>query len=176
MARFAPSLIGARALVVDDEQDARDLVRFILEAQGAKVTTVGSAGAALYTFGREWFDVLIADIGMPEQDGYSLIRALRSLPESRGGQVPAIAVTAYASLRERDQAIVAGFDYHLSKPVEPEELVTTVASAVAVKIADPPEEAPDAESRGFQLNRKTARRFGISRDRSSGSSDGSSSE
>ena len=67
---------------------------------------------------------------MPEQDGNSLIRAIRSLPESEGGRIPAIAVTAYASLRERDQALEAGYGWHLSKPVEPEQLIAAVNSAV----------------------------------------------
>jgi CheY-like chemotaxis protein len=121
---------GARALIVDDEADARELLRFILEAQGAEVTTARSAGEALYLFGRSRYDILIADIGMPEQDGNSLIRAIRSLPESEGGRIPAIAVTAYASLRERDQALEAGYGWHLSKPIEPEQLIAAVTSAV----------------------------------------------
>jgi PAS domain S-box-containing protein len=121
---------GARALIVDDEADARELLRFILEAQGAEVTTARSAGEALYLFGRSRYDILIADIGMPEQDGNSLIRAIRSLPESEGGHIPAIAVTAYASLRERDQALEAGYGWHLSKPVDPEQLLAAVTSAV----------------------------------------------
>jgi CheY-like chemotaxis protein len=98
---------------------------------------------------RQTFDVLVADIGMPEQDGHSLIRAVRSLPESHGGRVPAVAVTAYASLGERDQAIGAGYDWHLAKPVEPEALVAAVASVIAAAsaklVAEPPAAPPPGQ-------------------------------
>jgi CheY-like chemotaxis protein len=100
----------------------------MLESHQAVVSAAASAGAALYALGREPFDVLIADIGMPEQDGYALIRTIRSLTDGRG-RLPAIAVTAYASLRERELARAAGYDYHLAKPVEPKQLVATIASA-----------------------------------------------
>jgi signal transduction histidine kinase len=126
----ARTLVGARALIVDDEADARELIRFVLEAEGAEVTLTESAGAALHLFGSRQFDVLVADISMPEQDGYSLIRAIRSLSPSTGGTVPAIAVTADASLREREEALDAGYDWHLSKPVEPEQLVAAVSSVL----------------------------------------------
>jgi len=94
------------------------------------VTAVASAGEALYALGHESFDVLIADLGMPEQDGYALIRAVRSLPEARGGAIPAIAVTAYASLREREEALAAGYNWHLAKPIETEQLIAVVATAI----------------------------------------------
>ena len=74
--------------------------------------------------------MLVADIGMPEQDGYALIHAVRTLPRAKGGTIPAIAVTAYASLRDRDKALAAGYTCHLAKPVEPEQLISTVALAV----------------------------------------------
>ena len=93
------NLTGTRVLVVDDEPDARDLIRVALEVRGAQVTTAGSAGAALHLLTQQRFHVLLADIGMPEQDGYSLVQALRALPPHQGGQMPAVAVTAYASLR-----------------------------------------------------------------------------
>jgi CheY-like chemotaxis protein len=84
---------------------------------------------ALDLLGRETFDVLIADLGMPEQDGFALIRAIRALPEPRGCRIPAIAVTAYASLRDRDQALTAGYNCHLAKPVDPDALIEAVVAA-----------------------------------------------
>jgi hypothetical protein len=124
----APEIAGTRVLVVDDEPDARELIRFVLESHQAVVNVAASAGAALYALGRETFDVLIADIGMPEQDGYALIRTIRTLTDGRA-RLPAIAVTAYASLRERELSRAAGYDYHLAKPVDPKQLVATIASA-----------------------------------------------
>ena len=121
-------LTGARVLVVDDQHDARELVRYLLEERGAQVTTATSAGDALHELADRRFDVLVADIGMPEQDGISLIRAVRSLPDTRGGRMPAIAVTAYATVRERDEALRAGFNWHLAKPVEPDQLIAAVAA------------------------------------------------
>jgi PAS domain S-box-containing protein len=120
-----------RVLVVDDEADARELFRVILESHGAQVTTVGSAGEALHAIERQPFDLLLADIGMPDQDGYALIRAIRSLPADRGGRIPAVAVTAYVSMRERERALKAGYDWHLGKPVEPDHLMAIVVSVGA---------------------------------------------
>ena len=126
----AAQLTGASALVVDDQVDARELMRYVLASRGVSVTTAASATEALEHFGRQPFDLLIADIGMPAQDGYSLIRAIRGLPERAGGPVHAVAVTAYASARERAMALEAGFDAHLPKPVEPERLVAIVSAAL----------------------------------------------
>jgi signal transduction histidine kinase/ActR/RegA family two-component response regulator len=125
----ARTLSGVRALVVDDEADACELTRVALEMHGAIVTTVGSAGEALHALTEAPFDVLISDIGMPEQDGYSLIQAIRALKPDRGGGVAAIAATAYASSRERSRALGAGYDWHLPKPLDPEQLVATVLAA-----------------------------------------------
>jgi PAS domain S-box-containing protein len=125
----ARALSGIRALVVDDEADARDLTRVVLEVHGAVVTTVGSAGEALHALAGGPFDVLIADIGMPEQDGYSLIQAIRASAPRRGSTIAAIAATAYASVRERDRALAAGYDWHLAKPLNPEQLVAAVRAA-----------------------------------------------
>ena len=116
-------------VTVDDQADARDLLRVVMQSQGAEVTTVDSAGAALHVMNRQHVDVLVADIGMPEQDGYSLIQAVRTL-ESRGAsQTPAIAVTAYASGREREKALNAGYNWHLAKPVDPHQLIAVVSLA-----------------------------------------------
>jgi PAS domain S-box-containing protein len=125
----AARLSGARALVVDDEADARELMRYVLETRGAHVSVATTMLEALDLLARETFDVLIADLGMPEQDGYALIRAIRALPESGGCRIPAIAVTAYASLRDRDQALTAGYNCHLAKPVDPDALVEAVVDA-----------------------------------------------
>lgn len=92
-----PSLSGVRVLVVDDETDARELLAMVLEACGADVTSVGSAGEALHVLSTHRFDILLADIGMPDRDGYDLIRAIRDLPSEAGGTIDAVAVTAYAS-------------------------------------------------------------------------------
>jgi CheY-like chemotaxis protein len=132
-----PRLSGARALVVDDEADARDLMRYVLETRGAHVSVAMTTVEALDLLGRETFDVLIADLGMPEQDGYALIRAIRALPESRGSRIPAIAVTAYASRRDRDQALTAGYNFHLAKPVGPDALIRGRRSRQRFPIEDP---------------------------------------
>jgi CheY-like chemotaxis protein len=125
----SPSLEGLRILVVDDEADARELMTIILEERQAQVTTVASAAEAYATL--EWFkpDLLISDIGMPGEDGYSLIRNVR-LKEAREklGWKPAIALTAHARVEDRLRALSAGFQAHVAKPVEPAELVAVIAS------------------------------------------------
>jgi CheY-like chemotaxis protein len=118
-----PSLAGLRVLVVDDDEDARQLVRAVLEECGCIVRTVESVGAAMAAFDAEVPDVLVSDIGMPEQDGYVLIRKVRALPASRGGTVPAVALTAYARADDRRRVLSEGFMMHV-----PAELVTVVAN------------------------------------------------
>ena len=114
---------------MDDEDDARDLTRYVLESRGAIVVTTNSAGEALHLLSRDRFAVVIADIGMPEQDGLSLIRTIRGLPPgSLNRDVPAFALTAYAAARDRDEALAAGFNGHFGKPVDPEELVAAIAA------------------------------------------------
>jgi PAS domain S-box-containing protein len=121
------NLEGVRVLVVDDEPDARALVERLLKECAAIVTTAASASEALAHVEREAPDVLVSDIGMPEHDGYALIRWIRKLEGERGG-VPAIAFTAYARAEDRVKAVQAGYQLHLAKPVEPVKLVTMVAS------------------------------------------------
>ncbi len=124
-------LDGLRVLAVDDDQDARDLIRTILTQYGAVVETAGSISQALAVFERpeEWQpELLISDIEMPEADGYQLIRKLRELESQRGRRVPAIALTAYARVEDRLRSLSAGFQMHVTKPVEPAELLTIVAS------------------------------------------------
>jgi CheY-like chemotaxis protein len=119
-----------RVLVVDDETDARALVKRLLEGAHAVVTAAESADDAIKLLQRgKKFDVVICDIGMPGEDGYSLIKRIRSLGTTRGAAIPAIALTAYARVDDRVKAIAAGFQMHIAKPVEPVELITMVASA-----------------------------------------------
>ena len=120
------SLQGVRVLVVDDEVDTQALLTFILEQAGAHVTAVASAAAALETLPKSIPDVLLSDIGMAEMNGYSLMRQIRSLKPEQGGDIPAIALTAYAGEFDQQQALEAGFQQHLSKPVEPEALVKAI--------------------------------------------------
>jgi CheY-like chemotaxis protein len=124
----ATRIAGLRLLVVDDEPDARALLRRLFEEHDAVVRTAASADEALVILQAERPDVLISDIGMPDQDGYTLIRRVRALPPDQGGRTPAIAVTAYARAEDRVRAVVAGFQHHLAKPIEPVELIVMVAS------------------------------------------------
>ena len=122
------NLTGIRVLAVDDEADSRGLLRVVLEAAGATVTTAGSAAEALGMLESNPPDVLIADIGMPEMDGFALIKHVRTLPNPVAAQVPAAALTAFARSEDRTRALLAGYQVHIAKPVEPAELVATLAS------------------------------------------------
>jgi CheY-like chemotaxis protein len=117
---------GLRVLLVDDEPDARDALGGILQLHGAVVHAAGSAADAIARLQHEAYDVLLADIGMPGADGYDLIRYVRAL-EDESSHMPAAAVTAFASDADRRRALDAGFQVHLSKPVDPAALVATVA-------------------------------------------------
>jgi PAS domain S-box-containing protein len=120
------SLSGIRVLVVDDENDSRDFVSFMLQQYGASVTAVSSATQVLEVIAELKPDVLVSDIGMPGMDGYALIRQIRARTEEEGGGVPAIAVTAYAGEYDQRQAMEAGFQLHVPKPVEPDILAAAV--------------------------------------------------
>jgi PAS domain S-box-containing protein len=130
-------LAGVRVLVVDDEPDARHLVARILQLCGAEVIAAASVGEAIEQFRRRPPDVLISDLGMPEHDGYDLIRAVRALPPAGGGNCPAAALSAFARSEDRRRALMAGFQTHVAKPVEPAELIAVVAS-LAGRIGRPP--------------------------------------
>ncbi len=121
-------LKGLRVLVVDDEQDARHLLKTVLETQGAEIIAVGSTREALDALERSMPDVLISDIGMPDEDGFALIRQVRARTPVQGGRIPAAAVSAYVGEENRRQALAAGFQLHVAKPVDPEELIEVVRS------------------------------------------------
>jgi CheY-like chemotaxis protein/anti-sigma regulatory factor (Ser/Thr protein kinase) len=123
-------LSGVDALVVDDDRDARELIKRILTDCGATVHIAASAREAFARFGEAVPNLLISDLGMPEIDGFELLDWVRHLPREQGGQVPAIALTAFARSEDRLRALEAGFSAHISKPVEPSELIATVASVV----------------------------------------------
>jgi two-component system CheB/CheR fusion protein len=132
------SLAGALVLMVDDEMDAREALCRALEGAGAEVLAVGSTDEAMAAMQQRRPDVLVSDIGMPDRDGYELVRGMRALPRDRDGRVPAIALTAYASSEDRDRALRAGFDLHLAKPVESAELIEAVARLVSRNPEHPP--------------------------------------
>jgi len=119
-------LMGLHILVIDDETDSRDFVAFVLEQAGAKVTTAATAREGLVALTQSPPDVLVSDVGMPDIDGYMLMQQVKALPPEQGGQVKAIALTAYAGDFNQQRALQAGFQHHLSKPVEPEVLVKTI--------------------------------------------------
>jgi CheY-like chemotaxis protein len=119
-----------RVLVVDDEADSLELVRMVLESDGARVSTATSAQEALRTPGA--FDVIVSDIGMAGVDGYSFMRSVRARPDA-GARIPAIALTAYARGEDADRAARAGYQEHLAKPVDARELVRAVSRWAACR-------------------------------------------
>ena len=131
----APVLLnGIKVLVVDDEADSRDLLMTILTQCGSDVRCTDSAAAAMQAL-HEWNpDLLVSDIGMPNEDGYSLIRKLRELEPDRGRGIPAMALTAYATDEDRLQALSAGFQIHVPKPIEPQDFLTSLASILEPKV------------------------------------------
>jgi signal transduction histidine kinase/CheY-like chemotaxis protein len=127
---FSPRLDGLKLLIVDDEADARDLLTYTLEMCGAEVIAANSATAAIavLTQASSSIDVLISDIGMPDEDGYELLRQVRALTPEQGGRIPAVALTAYARTEDRRATLLAGFQSHIAKPVEAAELVAVIAN------------------------------------------------
>jgi signal transduction histidine kinase/CheY-like chemotaxis protein len=124
----SPELKSLHVLVIDDDEDGRRLVTTVLQQCGAQVTEVKTAADGLKALKELRPDVLISDLGMPGEDGYSLIKKVRSLSPEEGGQIPAAALTAYARVEDRMRVLRAGFQIHLPKPVEPAELIAVVAS------------------------------------------------
>ena len=123
-----------RVLVVDDEDDARELIAAVLTQYGADVVAVSSAAEAyaqITSTSSQWRpDVMVTDIGMPGEDGYSLIRRVREWERNRGIYIPAVALTAYGRVEDRMRALSAGFQMHVAKPVEPAELAVVIMSLV----------------------------------------------
>lgn len=128
----AAILSGVRVLVVDDEPDARDMIAAVLLESGAVVETARSAGEAFETLKRFRPDVLVSDIGMADEDGFSLMRRIRALPTTEGGRIPSVALTAFAREDDRKRAISSGYTMYLGKPVNPDELASAVANLAAV--------------------------------------------
>jgi len=141
----APSpLRGFQLLVVDDDQDALDMLSLLLTDAGASVRTAASAAEALALL--RWIrpDVLLSDLAMPDEDGYSLIRSLRTIERHSGRRTPAVALTAYVRVQDRARAVDAGFDVFVEKPVDPEELVSVIGGLVEARALRPPHPRPDA--------------------------------
>jgi CheY-like chemotaxis protein len=126
-------LYQLKVLVVDDDQDTRDLLEWVLERAGAEVVAVSSAKDAMAALEKERPHILVSDIAMPEEDGLSLMRRIRALPRERGGRIPAVALTAHSLVQDRLQSLRAGFQSHVPKPVVPEELVEVVTSIVHLR-------------------------------------------
>lgn len=132
-------LQGLWILIVDDEADARDMVSFMLQINGAQVTTAKSAVEALEILKgineyQSCPNLIISDIGMPNENGYALIEKIRALPPTQGGRVPAIALTAFNRPEDKENALEAGFQMHLGKPIEPDRLVTAIHEVAQYKM------------------------------------------
>jgi CheY-like chemotaxis protein len=123
------NLSDVRVLVVDDDSDGCEMLRRVLEECRATVDTATSVSQALKQLDETVHDIVISDIGMPEKDGYELIREVRS----RGAKIPAVAVTAFARSEDRIRALRAGFNMHLAKPLEPQELITVISALVRTR-------------------------------------------
>ncbi len=133
--KFNSSLLrGLRILIVDDDIDTREFLHFFLQQNGALITAAASVTEALANIAQTVPNLLISDLGMPEMDGYSLIRLLRAMPKEEGGEIPAIALTAYAGESDRDRVLAAGFQKHIAKPVKPTELLTSIADLLKERV------------------------------------------
>jgi CheY-like chemotaxis protein len=126
------SVAGVRVLLVEDDADARDLLEEALAGSGAVVTAADSAEGALAALAIHDVDIIVSDIGMPGEDGYSLLRKVRSLAPADGGRVPAVALTAYAREEDRMRALRAGYQVHVAKPINPTEFVAVVGALAGV--------------------------------------------
>jgi CheY-like chemotaxis protein len=128
-------LDGLRALVVDDDRDTRELLTELLRARGMQVTATESGAACLDALDRDVPDIIISDIAMPGLDGFEMMDRVRRRPAERGGLVPAVALSAYARREDRERSLASGFEVHLSKPVDVEELIATIASVAGPSAA-----------------------------------------
>jgi CheY-like chemotaxis protein len=125
-------LDGVHVLLVEDDDDSRKLLSTMLKRYGARVTSTKSAAEALNVFSDDVPDVLISDIGMPDEDGYEFIQKLRALPPEKGGQTPAIALTGYASRKDKERALTAGYQQHIAKPIEQADMIAAIAALVGI--------------------------------------------
>jgi signal transduction histidine kinase/CheY-like chemotaxis protein len=142
-------LRGTHVLIVDDEPDARELLRVMLAGSSARVTEADSAAEALRIYSEDRPDIILADVAMPGQDGYALIRAIRSLPGGEGGHVRAIAISAYARREDRQRALKAGFNEHVSKPVQPDDVYDAIER---VWVHNAPAVSEDAGERNAKVH------------------------
>jgi CheY-like chemotaxis protein len=125
-----PNLDSLQILVVEDEPDTRLMIKMALERYGAAVIPAANAGEALECLKKRPIDLLLSDIAMPEEDGYTLINKVRALKPEQGGNIPAVALTAYARAEDCANTLSAGFQMHMPKPFEPIELARAIASLV----------------------------------------------
>lgn len=123
-------LAGIKILVVDDDTDSRDFLAYILQQEGAEVSMAASAVEGLQILAQSRLDVLVSDISMPDMNGYMMIREIRTWAAEQNGQISAIALTAFARQYDQEQALAAGFQIHLPKPVNAEELIAAVARLI----------------------------------------------
>lgn len=142
MALSEDALSGVRVLLVDDEEDAREVGQVALSRMGARVTVACSAAEALDKIQAQQFDLLVSDIGMPEMDGRSLIRAVRRLPNRSPKELPAVALTAFAMVSDRQEGLAAGFQGYVAKPIEMGRLTRAIREVLDGKEAVSPTEAP----------------------------------
>ena len=117
-------------LLVEDDEDSRKLLGTMLKRYGARVTATKSAAEAFKAVAGDVPDLLISDIGMPDEDGYEFIRKLRALPPDEGGRTPAIALTGYASRKDRERALDAGYQQHMAKPIEQADMIAAIAALI----------------------------------------------
>jgi CheY-like chemotaxis protein len=136
-AEVTVSLRGLSILIIEDDADSREMLSVLLENVGAVPVAAATVGEGLRLLGDLEIDVVLSDIGMPGRDGFDLIRALRSFPNPRVRQAPAVAVTAFARGEDRERILAAGFDAHVAKPVEPRELFAAVTDVVRRRHAVP---------------------------------------
>jgi CheY-like chemotaxis protein len=139
MARSAVPLQGVKVLLVEDDADTREVLSLGFELAGARVESVGAAREALEAMHDRIPDVIVSDIGLPDEDGLSMMRHIRTLSPDEGGRVPAVAVTAYTLVDDKEEALRAGFQQHFRKPVETQQLLDRVAELA--------EEGPTVERR-----------------------------
>lgn len=135
-AAIVPAIESLQVLVVDDDTDTRDVLTTALKQYGVQVTAVASVSEALRVLKQLHLDILISDLGLPDEDGYDLIQQVKALEIERGEKIPAIALTAYASPQERMKALAAGFQMHLPKPVEPTALIAAIADYTSIPAKD----------------------------------------